>query len=61
MNTIHLTDEELRTAHQGMTAFLHDFGHDEADTIKLIRSVIARLDAAQREPETSDALPVEVS
>lgn len=49
MNTIHLTDAELRTAHQGMSAFLHDFGHDEADTLHAIRAVIAKLDAAVAE------------
>jgi len=49
MNTIHLTDQELQTTRQGMTAFLHDFGHDEADTLHAIRSVLARLDEAQAE------------
>ena len=47
MYTVHLTDEELETARQGMTAFLHDFGHDETDTIAAIRSVLARLEAAE--------------
>ena len=56
MNTVRLTDEELETARQGMTAFLHDFGHHEADTLNAIRSVIARLDAAQPEPDTSAAV-----
>jgi hypothetical protein len=47
MNTIHLTDDQLQTAREGMTAFLHDFGHDEADTVHAIREVLAALDAAQ--------------
>jgi hypothetical protein len=50
MNTVHLTDEELEIARHGMTAFLHSFGHDEADTLALIRAVLARLAAAQPEP-----------
>jgi hypothetical protein len=51
VNIIHLTDEELETARQGMTAFLHDFSHDEADTVMAIRAVLARLNAAQREDD----------
>jgi hypothetical protein len=50
MNTVHLTDEELEIARHGMTAFLHSFGHDEADTLVLIRAVLARLAAARPEP-----------
>jgi hypothetical protein len=51
MNTIHLTDAELEMARHGMTAFLRSFGHDEADTVLVIKSVIAKLAAAQPEPE----------
>lgn len=47
MNTIHLSDAELAILHQGMTAFLQNFGHDEADTLHAIRAVIARLDEAR--------------
>jgi hypothetical protein len=57
MNTIHLTDEELRIARHGMTAYLRSFGHDEAETIVLIRAVLARLAAAQPEPDPSAAQP----
>lgn len=49
MNTVHLTDEELEIARHGMTAYLHSFGHDEADTVRLIRAVLARLAAARPE------------
>lgn len=55
MNTVHLTDEELEIARHGMTAFLHSFGHDEADTVVLIRAVLARLAAAQPEHGPSAA------
>jgi hypothetical protein len=51
MNTIHLTDEELEMARYGMTAYLRNFGHDEADTLVLIRAVLARLAAAEAEPD----------
>ncbi len=45
--TVHLTDQEMETVRQGMTAFLHDFSHDQADTIAIIREVLARLAAAE--------------
>lgn len=48
--TVSLTDEELEIARHGMTAYLHSFGHDEADTVVLIRAVLARLAAARSEP-----------
>lgn len=51
MNTIHLSDEELEMARNGMTAYLRNFGHDEADTLVLIRAVLARLAAAEAEPD----------
>lgn len=56
MNTIRLTDEELQIARHGMTAYLRTFGHDEADTVVLIRAVLARLAAAQPEPDASAAV-----
>ena len=56
MNTIHLTDEELQIARHAMTAYLSSFGHDEADTAALVRAVLARLAAAQTEPDTSAAV-----
>ena len=57
MNTIHLTDEELKIARHGMTAYLRSFGHDEAETVVLIRAVLARLAAAQPEPDPSATQP----
>ena len=51
MNIIHLTDAELEIARYGMTAYLRAFGHDEADTVLLIKAVLARLAAAQTEPD----------
>lgn len=56
MNTIHLTDQELETTRQGMAAFLVNFGHDEAYEIAAIRSVLARLAAAEAEPDTPAAV-----
>jgi hypothetical protein len=55
MNTVHLTDEELEIARHGMTAFLHGFGHDEADTVVLIKAVLARLAAASPQVDSPSA------
>jgi hypothetical protein len=46
MHTIELTDEELRVLHAALHAYLDDFGHEEADVLRLIKRVIARLPAA---------------
>lgn len=55
MNIVHLTDEELEIARHGMTAYLHSFGHDEADTGARIRVVLAKLAAAHPEVDSSVA------
>lgn len=56
MNIIRLTDEELEIAQFGMTAYLRSFGHDEADTVLLIKAVLARLAAAQAESDPTAAV-----
>ncbi|HSE08868.1 MAG TPA: hypothetical protein VLB29_09385 [Nocardioidaceae bacterium] len=51
MNTVHLTDRELEMARHALKAYLQAFGHGEADTVKEIKHVIAKLQAAQPEGE----------
>jgi hypothetical protein len=51
MNTIHLTDAELEMARHALGAYLRAFGHDEADTLRTIRQVVAKFDAALPEDE----------
>jgi hypothetical protein len=43
MHTIELTPEELRLVHAALHAYLDDFGHDEADVLRQIKALIARL------------------
>jgi hypothetical protein len=43
MHTIELTDEELRIVRNALQSFLEDFGHDEADVLRSIKSVLAKL------------------
>jgi len=47
MHTIELTDDELRLLREALRAYLDDFGHDEADVLRAIKAVIAKL------PQTS--------
>ena len=51
MNTIHLSDAELRLARHAMQAYLLAFGHDEADTVVEIKHVIAKFREAEPEDE----------
>ena len=45
MHAIELTDEELRLLHAALHSYLDDFGHDEADVLRLIKQLIAKLPA----------------
>jgi len=51
MNTIQLTDAELRMARHALQAYLQAFGHDEADVVREIKGVIAKFRAAQTDDE----------
>ncbi len=46
MNTIELTDEELRLAINAVHSFLDDFGHEEADLVVQLKRLLAKLQAA---------------
>lgn len=43
MYTIDLTQEELRLVHQALKSYLDDFGHEEADLLREIKALIAKL------------------
>ena len=43
MHTIELTDEELRVVRNALQSFLEDFGHNEADILRSIKQVLAKL------------------
>jgi len=43
MYTIELTEDELRLMHAALHAYLNDFGHEEADVLRLIKELIAKL------------------
>jgi hypothetical protein len=43
MHTIELTDEELRLVRNALQSFLEDFGHEEADLLRAIKQILAKL------------------
>jgi hypothetical protein len=43
MHTLELTDEELRLLYSALHAYLDDFGHEEADLLRQIKQLIAKL------------------
>ena len=47
MPTIDLTDEELRLLQNALHTYLDDFGHEEADVLRLVKALIAKLQHEQ--------------
>ena len=43
MHTIELTDAELRMLHAALHSYLDDFGHEEADVLRRIKQLLAKL------------------
>ncbi len=43
MHTIELNDDELRLLREALHAYLDDFGHEQADLLRAIKSLIAKL------------------
>ena len=46
MHTIELTDDELRLLHAALRSYLDDFGHEEADVLRRIKELIAKIPRA---------------
>ena len=47
MYTLELSDQELRVVRAALEAYLEEFGHDEAETLRLIKGVMARVSEAR--------------
>jgi hypothetical protein len=48
MHTIELTDEELRLLQNALHSYLDDFGHEEADLLRQVKALIAKLHPGER-------------
>jgi hypothetical protein len=46
MHTIELTEEELTLVRAALHSYLDDFGHEEADVLRRIKDILAKLPAA---------------
>jgi hypothetical protein len=43
MHTIELSEQELTLLHSALHAYLDDFGHEEADVLRQLKALIAKL------------------
>ena len=43
MHTIELDDDELRLLRAALHSYLDDFGHEEADVLRQIKQLLAKL------------------
>ena len=46
MHTIELTEEELTLIRSALHSYLDDFGHEEADVLRRIKEILAKLPSA---------------
>ena len=46
MHTIELTEAELRLLQAALHSYLDDFGHDQADLLRQVKALIAKLPRA---------------
>ncbi len=49
MTTIELDDDELRLVRAALHSYLDDFGHEEADVLREIKALLAKLPAPAAE------------
>jgi hypothetical protein len=43
MHRIELTDDELRLVRAALHSYLDDFGHEEADVLRALKALLAKL------------------
>jgi hypothetical protein len=43
MYMVELSDEELQILYAALHSYLDDFGHEEADVLRLVKGLIAKL------------------
>lgn len=47
MRTLELTEDELALLRAAVHSYLDDFGHEEADVLRRVKELLAKLDAAR--------------
>jgi hypothetical protein len=48
MHTIELNDDELRLLQAALRSYLDDFGHEEADILRQLKELLAKLPYHER-------------
>jgi hypothetical protein len=48
LRTVELTDEELQIIHHALRSYLEDFGHEEADILRAVKALLAKLPSGER-------------
>jgi hypothetical protein len=43
VHTIELTEDELRLVRSALHSYLEDFGHDEAEVLRALKQLLAKL------------------
>jgi hypothetical protein len=43
MHNVELSDDDLRLLHAALHSYLDDFGHEEADVLRRVKALIAKL------------------
>jgi hypothetical protein len=46
MHKVEVDDDELRLLHAALHSYLDDFGHEEADVLRRIKELLAKLPVA---------------
>ena len=46
MRTLELTEDELTLLEAAVRSYLDDFGHEEADVLRRVKALLAKLQAA---------------
>ena len=50
MKTLELDDDELRLLVAAVRSYLDDFGHEEADVLRRVKQLLAKLQAEPAQP-----------
>jgi negative regulator of replication initiation len=50
MKTLELDDDELKLLVAAVRSYLDDFGHEEADVLRRVKQLLAKLQAQPTEP-----------
>ena len=47
IHVIELNDDELKIIHSALRSYLEDFGHDEADILRAVKALLAKMPSGE--------------